>query len=204
MPTRTIQFWGHTQGEAQAMCQINGQTVFDGILAADQQNRVLWNAQIPIDWHGSLPVQIHCSSGMLYHDGVMANYNGLQRDLTGISEQWQSAHPQYDVATVVADLKSKLEVELINWYGNDLPMPGDLIWTTTLPSDENYWFASGEMTADSDGKNNVRVNGGPARETLDPVQRRNDPVMMGHWGYRIWAGETLTYDLILTAPVDVD
>lgn len=204
MPIRTIQFWGTTQGGVRATCQINGQTVFDGELPDNGQSHILWEAQVPIDWHGSLPLQLHCVKGVLYHDCVMANYAGKAQELTGISEQWQSAHPQYDVATVVADLKSKSEVELINWYGDDLPLSSDLVWSVVMPSVENYQDANGENTAESDGKDNVRLNGGMPRESLDVVQRRADPAMQGDWGYRIWAGETLTYDLILTAPVDVD
>jgi hypothetical protein len=79
-----------------------------------------------------------------------------------------------------------------NVYNSEIPP------VLVIPSIDNFQSLSGAATTESDGKNNVQIDGIPAVRNPTDAQEAT-----GAWNYLISPGATLTCDAVVIAAKDV-
>jgi hypothetical protein len=83
-------------------------------------------------------------------------------------------------------------------HGNYMGNTTNIDDNTVLPSIDNYLDLSGRSTVESDGHNNVKING-----VLELRNATSEVELGGKWNWMVPNGGTLTCDVVVVASQDV-
>lgn len=211
MTTRTLNFLGRVisgPGSVLVHCRVNGQMLYNQVLPAGShpdpgQDTILWSVQIPLSWQGPIPIEIHCGAGSFQQTQVTANYCGNLIDLT-LTDSWREAHPAVNQLELLNDIMQHGNdwTWIENKYGSAAPGYSDIVTTVVTASANNFQDAAGENTVESDGRDNVTIDG--VAVTMDTSMRGGPLQLLGDWAWEVQADQTLAYTLNLRPAMDID
>lgn len=187
---------------------MNGQTMFDQIIATPNLSQAdFWSADLgvpiivfdfPMDLHGAIPFTLTVDGGKMTWSLTETNYHGDVKEMVDFKLEdgiWPNGVPS-SKQEVWDDINSLTPEQLITKYTEEAS--ANAIYQITIPSADNWQDVNGENTAESDGRDNVRIDGIPRPIN---IALRESGVAMGDIHYQIESGSTFACDLIVVPPV---
>lgn len=181
---------------------LNNSVVFDGTVTANDVDPGVFNNELcrfdfPVDWQDNISIALTPTGGTVIWEGIHTNFTGSLYEFVSFKDTavWP-AHVPATIDELRFDLESLSHSEFDEKYGHVL-LNNNVTKVTVLDSSLRFQTINQTNTVESDGRDNIHIDGVP--QSMDLDARRAG--VIGDWGWTVNSGQTITADISFPAPL---